>query len=184
MLDHTYFASYADDNTPYTVNEIFEEVIRDLEQISRPLLKWFEENKMKLNLDKCYLIMTVKENRGINIGDVVIKTSQNEKLLGVFFDEKATFGYHIENMCIKASRKLQALPRVSPYTDLSKRKFLMNAFSNSQFSCCLLVWMCHSRALNNKINRLHERYLRLIYNDKELTFEKRLEKGDFVLIHT
>ena len=43
--------------------------------------------------------------------------------------------------------------------------------------------MCHSRALNNKINRLHERCLRIIYNDKQLTFEEFLEKDDSVSIH-
>ena len=59
----------------------------------------------------------------------------------------------------------------------------MNAFFNSQFSYCPLVWMYHSRALNNKINRLHERCLRLIYNDKQLTFEELLEKDDSVSVH-
>ena len=32
----------------------------------------------------------------------------------------------------------------------------MNAFFNSQFSYCLLIWMCHSHVYNRKINRLHE----------------------------
>ena len=30
--------------------------------------------------------------------------------------------------------------------------------------------MCHNRKHNNKINRLHERCLRLIYNDKHSSF--------------
>ena len=98
ILDHTYVASYANDSTRYTVNENAGEVIRTLEQISRPLLQWFKDNKIKLNPNKCHLILSGKENIGINVGNVVIKYSQNEKLLGVFFDEKATFGYHIENM--------------------------------------------------------------------------------------
>ena len=42
--------------------------------------------------------------------------------------------------------------------------------------------LCHSRALNNKINRLHERCLRLIYNEKQLNFEELLEKDDSVSI--
>ena len=79
MLDHNYFASYADDNTPYTVNENAEEVIRTLEQISKPLLQWFKDNKMKLNSDECHLILSGKENREINVGNAVIKNSQNEK---------------------------------------------------------------------------------------------------------
>ena len=153
------------------------------EQISKPLLQWFKDNKMKLNPDKCHLTLSGKVNRGINVGNVVIKNSQNEKLLRVFFNEKATFGYHIENMCIKASRKLQAFTRVAPYIDLSKRNLLMNAFFSSQFSYFPLVWMCHSRALNNKLNRLHERCLRIRYNDKQLTFEGLLKRDDSVSRH-
>ena len=53
-----------------------------------------------------------------------------------------------------------------PYVDLSKRRVLINAFFLSQFSYCSLVWMCYSRIKNNKINCLHERCLRLIYNAK------------------
>ena len=50
----------------------------------------------------------------------------------------------------------------------------MKAFIMSQFSYCPLVWMCHSRTLNNKINKLHERALRLVYDDRQSTFEELL----------
>ena len=43
--------------------------------------------------------------------------------------------------------------------------------------------MCHSRALNNKINRIRKNCLRLIYNDKQLTFKELLKKDDSVSIH-
>ena len=59
----------------------------------------------------------------------------------------------------------------------------MNAFLNSQFNYCPLVWMCHSHALNNKRNRLHEHRLRLRCNNKQLTFEELLKKYDSVSIH-
>ena len=65
------------------------------------------------------MIFSDKDNSGINVGNVVIKNLQNKKLLGVFFDDRDTFGYDIENMYIKASRKLQALARVAPYMLLS-----------------------------------------------------------------
>ena len=53
----------------------------------------------------------------------------------------------------------------------------------SQFSYCPLVWMCHSRKLNNKINKLHERALWLVYDDRQSTFEELLNKGKSVTIH-
>ena len=43
--------------------------------------------------------------------------------------------------------------------------------------------MCHNRTNNNKINRLDERCLRLIYNDKKSSFKDILEKDGSVSIH-
>ena len=59
----------------------------------------------------------------------------------------------------------------------------MNAFFKAQFNYCLVIRMFHSRSLNNKINRLHERCLRIIYNDKRSTFEKLLAKDNSVSVH-
>ena len=67
--------------------------------------------------------------------------------------------------------------------ELGKRRILINAFLNSQFNYCPVIWMCHSRALNNKINRLHERCLRIIYNHKTSTFKELQEKDNSVSIH-
>ena len=44
--------------------------------------------------------------------------------------------------------------------------------------------MYHSRAKNNKINRLHERCLRIIYENKTSTIEQLLETDSSVSIHT
>ena len=54
----------------------------------------------------------------------------------------------------------------------------------SQFSYCPLVWMCHSRTINNKINHLHERCLLVIYNDKISSFKELLERDRSVPIHS
>ena len=44
--------------------------------------------------------------------------------------------------------------------------------------------MFHGCIINNKINRLHERCLRLLYGDKTSSFEKLLEQDKSVTIHT
>ena len=59
----------------------------------------------------------------------------------------------------------------------------MNAFFNSQFSYCPLIWMFRSRLINNKINKLHERCLRIVYSDNQSTFEELLEKDNTVSVH-
>ena len=67
----------------------------------------------------------------------------------------------------KASRKVSAISRIFPFMDLMKRRLLMNSFFTSQFSYCPLIWMCHSRTVKSKINKLRERCLRIVYNYKK-----------------
>ena len=50
----TDFASYADDNTPYALGDRMDD-IKSLEDDSINLFKWFLDNQMKANSDKCHL---------------------------------------------------------------------------------------------------------------------------------
>ena len=59
----------------------------------------------------------------------------------------------------------------------------MSSLFTSLFNYCPLVWMFHSRTMNNKINNLHERCLHIVYSDKSSSFEKPLETDRSVLIH-
>ena len=86
----------------------------------------------------------------------------SEKLLGIKFDHKISLDDHISKLCKKASTKMHALSRVASYINISKRCIFINAFFKSQCSYCPLVWMWHSRAHNGRINRLHQRCLRII----------------------
>ena len=43
--------------------------------------------------------------------------------------------------------------------------------------------MCHSRVSNNRINRLHERCLRIIYKDKHTSIQDLLKKDRSTPIH-
>ena len=67
--------------------------------------------------------------------------------------------------------------------DLAKRKSLMKAFITSQFNYCPLIWMFHSRQLNNRINKINERALRLAYKDNKLNFNDLLKLDNSVTIH-
>ena len=64
-----------------------------------------------------------------------------------------------------------------------KRKVLIQTFFESQFGYCPLIWMFCSRTLNHRINRLHERALRIAYDDYLSDFEELLVKDNTVTIH-
>ena len=138
---------------------------------------------MKANPDKCHFLCNSNSEVSLAIETQKIKNSKFEKLLGIKLDSKLNFNSHIHDICQKAGQKLNAISRITPYTDCAKRRLLVNAFFYSQFNYCQLVWMCHNRTNNNKINRLHERCLRLIYNDKKSSFKDLLEKDGSVSIH-
>ena len=65
----------------------------------------------------------------------------------------------------------------------NKIRLTANAFFMGQLNYYPLIWMCHNRKYNNKINRLHERCLRLVNNDKRSYLEDLLEKDNSVSIH-
>ena len=59
---------------------------------------------------------------------------------------------------------------------------LMKAFIESQFNCFPLIWMLHSRTLNNKINRIYERALRIVYSEYNSSFNELIDKdGSFII---
>ena len=176
ILNKIDIAKYADDNTPYTGSKDVNGLMKSLEEASKELFKWFDDKLMKSNPDKRHLLVSTNDNVAIRKGNFQIENIKREKLLGILFDKKLSFDYHFSEIFKKVSRKLYSLGRATPYMNLLKRKILMNAFLNSQFSYCPLIWMCHSRIINKKINRLHERCLRIIYYDKQPSFEELLEK--------
>ena len=57
FLQETQFTGYADDNTPFVVRDNTPDVISALEDIGEKLLIWFSDNQMKLNTDKCHLLL-------------------------------------------------------------------------------------------------------------------------------
>ena len=138
---------------------------------------------MKTNADKCHLLVTRDTGVIAKIGEFDVKNSREEKLLGVKIDSKLSFENHVSYLCKKATQKLHALSRVVNFMDLAKRKSLMKAFITSQFNYCPLIWMFHSRQLNNRINKIQERTLRLVYKDKKLTFDDLLILDNSVTIH-
>ena len=116
--------SYADDNTPYMIADNVDDVITSLEQASNSLYEWFKNNLLRSNSDKCHLLLSTKDRVSMNVDGFKIDKSDTEKLLGVKFDKKLTFDDHISDICKKASRKISALARVTPYMRIAKKRIL------------------------------------------------------------
>ena len=59
----------------------------------------------------------------------------------------------------------------------------MSSYITSQFNYCPLVWMIYNRKLNKKINKFHERALRIVYGDHKTSFSEFLNIDKSVSIH-
>ena len=99
------------------------------------------------------MLLSADQHVQVKIGAAQIQNSSSEKLLGVTIDAKLSFEKHVEQIYARARAKLKALARIAPFMNIQKKKVLMKAFFTAQFSYCPLIWMFHSRKLNNKINK-------------------------------
>ena len=141
---------------------------------------------MKLNQDyKCHFLISgyKDENVWANIGNKKIWESNKQKFLGLDTDKNLNFNEHLSSLRRKAGNKLSVLARLSNFMSFKQRRILLKTFIESQFGYCPLIWMFHSRRVNNKINHLHERSLRIVYKDNYSSYVDLLVKDKSFTIH-
>ena len=67
--------------------------------------------------------------------------------------------------------------------NIQKRRTIMKSFIISRFSYCSLIWMFRSTQLNNNINSIHERALRITNQDNTSMFQELINKDNSISIH-
>ena len=183
FLKKSKIANYADDNTAYATAENINGLLTILQEETTEVLKWFQINEMKPNDDKCHLFVGNQNNVNITLGSEVVESENSITLLGINIDNRLNFENHVLGLIRKGNQKLHALARISKYMDHAKLRILMKTFIESQFNYCPLVWMFHSRTVNNKINKLHERALRLVYKNVDSSFQELLNIDNSKTVH-
>ena len=126
FVENSDLSNYADDNTLYSSGNDLEKVKQTLRQDFEIVTKWFYENYMVLNSGKCHF-MCLRQNT-VNetfVYDNEMKSSKEEKILGVIFDSKLRFKSHVKNLCKKASQKIWALSRLINYFNDSEKKIIL-----------------------------------------------------------
>ena len=187
LFENTLACNLADDTTPYACDMDLPNLIRNLEEDTASAIFWFDANHMILNQEKCHFLIARKrtsvEQLYIKVGNQIIWESSIEKLLGLDIDNKIKFNKHLLKICKKTRLKVTALNRLAKFVPFERKKIIMNSFIESQFTHCPLVWMYCSRAVDEKINRIHHRALKLVYLDYTSSFEELLSKDGIVNIH-
>ena len=122
---------------------------------------------LELDEDKCKLIILSKKenNSTLSLGNEAITSSGSEKLLGITIDHKLTFNEHVENLCIKANKKLHALSRMSNYMSRDKLRIIMKFTDLS------------NRAFQNKTELKSRNYEFYIYPKKYILLSKKKDRA-------
>ena len=92
-------------------NETLEKVLESLKQNVKLGLIWLKENYIKLNIDKCYLIVSSYKHRHVcaKIGIEKIFGNRDVNLLGININNKLKFNKDVLETCSKVGRKLSTL---------------------------------------------------------------------------
>ena len=115
------------------------QVLEETENKAGCVFNWFSANYFKSNPRKSHFLLTSNEQINLNLDNLIIKTSESEKLLGINIDNFLTFNELVSKLYRKASQKLRAIARISSYINKNKLRLIMNAFFSSQFGYCPLA---------------------------------------------
>ena len=94
-------------------------MIASLEKFAKEIFKWFKDNEMQGNTDKCHVLISTSQKLHVNIGTSQIENSKYEKLLGVNIDSKLSFEKHLNIIYGKARAKINAFGGVAPFMNFA-----------------------------------------------------------------
>ena len=179
FLSNSSLNNYADDNTLYTFGDQVKKIKDNLRNSFDMVHQWFYENYMVRNAGKCHFmcLRNNTENETFLFHNILMNNSKEQKIVGDIIDNKLNFKSYISELCKRPSQKIAALSILSSYLHNSEKELIFNLIKKSQFRCCPLVWMFSSRKLNNMINKLHERSLRIILKNYSSNFNILLESN-------
>ena len=119
-------------------------------------------------------------NLSIPINDIVLECQDKIKVLGVTLDSKLNFKEHVDTLCSRASRQINALRRISKFLSTSARLKIYKSYIYSNFSYCPLAWIFCGKVNSNKLEKLQERALRFVFKDLGSSYDDLLIRANML----
>ena len=173
---------YADDTTVTTTGDTVKQIENSLSKESKSISKWCNNNDMVLSESKSIAMViqtkqrmiraAVQEALAIEIGESVIPTVSNSKILGVHFDMHMTWEEHINQVHTKIVKLLYLLRQIKAYLPLDARKLFYSAYILPHFDLCSSIWGNCSATLFNDLFKLQKKAARIIL-DKDCTVRSK-----------
>ena len=89
-------------------------LIKRLEHDAFSAIEWFQTNDMKLNKEKCHLLVLGHryENVRVKMKDEKIWESAKQKLLGIEIGRNLNFDDHVVPLCKKSGKKTSSVSEI------------------------------------------------------------------------
>ena len=178
--------NFADDNTIFSRGNELHEIVTVLENDLSILLEWFICNGMEVNPKEFQLMfLGLKRKQGLRLNIQGSKTVAKDhvKLLGIEIDNKLKFDKHVQTLCQKVNKKTSALSRLNMYISREQALSICNVVILSNFNYCPLIWLFCNKGANKKIDRAHNRLLKILHNDYGSAFQSLLALNNSFTIH-
>ena len=117
-------------------------------------------------------------NISLNVNGTDVPLKSCVKLLGVFIDYELTFSKHVNYICKRTSRQLNAIRRISKYLKRDCLMKLFHAFVSSNFNYCPTTWHFSSKSSTMKIEKVHKAALRVVYDDYTTSYSGLLDMSN------
>ncbi len=144
-LKHTDPVNYADDNTLWAIANSLHEAIQKLVVDGNISVDWFTHNDMQANPSKFPFMVTGSSAIQLALKAATIEQEHCVKLLGVNIDKKLEFKFHVNKVCRKAGRQLNAIRRQSKLLNIQSKMKVFNVFIRATLNYCPLVWVNGNR---------------------------------------
>uniref|UniRef100_A0A8C6MKE1 Reverse transcriptase domain-containing protein n=1 Tax=Nothobranchius furzeri TaxID=105023 RepID=A0A8C6MKE1_NOTFU len=158
---------FADDTTLFYSGLNIHEVTQVINSELIKVKKWFDINRLSLNLNKTnYILFNNKRSCDVSlmIDGMEIQRVKETKFLGVMFDESLTWKSHVGYIKGKIAKAIGVLYRVKFLLNLSGLLTLYHSLIEPYLFYCLEIWGATCKTFTQPLIILQKRALRIINN--------------------
>ena len=168
-MKYCYSDFFADDATFHTHDKLFERVEMKSQSGADTAKGWSRQNKMHIHYDKTnYMVLggmhKLNDNNefDLKIDSNQIKKTRNQKLLGIYIDDKLSWTTHIDHLCSTISSKISLQKQLSRYVSTDIQTKFYQGYIRPLIEYGSVVWGTTSSSNLDRISKLQKHAARIL----------------------
>ena len=158
QLQHCNSILFADDTTLYKSHRNLKYLNWCIEDDMKTIVKWFQVNKLTLNIEKTVCLLFQKQGHSdeihIKVDNISIQNTHETKFLGIWLDEHLNWTTHIQNLILKLTRNTNLLKYNQNLMPTHTKKLVYHSHIASHLQYGLLLW--GNNATESQLNKLQK----------------------------